>query len=210
MKWAAILLAAGRGARAGDGVAKTYRHVNGQMVLTRAIHAFVASPQIRHIQCVIHPDDTALYAQATAGFHLPPPVFGGATRAQSVEAGLAALDGFDAVLIHDGARPFVSPELIGAVMAAVGNDFDGAIPALPVVDALWRVADGTLIAPVSRDALVRAQTPQAFRLAAYRAAIRAHAEGLDDAEIAIKAGLRVAWVVGAAENQKLTYAEDFR
>jgi 2-C-methyl-D-erythritol 4-phosphate cytidylyltransferase/2-C-methyl-D-erythritol 2,4-cyclodiphosphate synthase len=156
---------------------------------------------------VIHPDDAALAEVA-----LPPPVArvpGGATRDASVAAGLAALPpGVTHVLIHDGARPLVSAAVIDRVIAALATS-PGAAPALPVTDALWRGADGRVAAPVPRDGLWRAQTPQGFDLAAIRAAHAAHPGGAaDDVEVALAAGLPVAIVAGEEDNLKLTVPAD--
>jgi 2-C-methyl-D-erythritol 4-phosphate cytidylyltransferase/2-C-methyl-D-erythritol 2,4-cyclodiphosphate synthase len=113
------------------------------------------------------------------------------------------------VLIHDGARPLVSPALIGRLVAAL-DAHDGAAPALAVTDALWRGADGLVAGTVDRTGLYRAQTPQAFRFAAILAAHRAHPGGaLDDVEVARAAGLDVAIVEGEEQNLKLTVPADF-
>ncbi len=139
-------------------------------------------------------------------------VAGGATRAESVQNGLAALSAPDdeAVLIHDAARPFVTAAHVQTLLAALGSA-DGAVPALPVADTLKR---GTQIVAetVSRDGLWRAQTPQAFRLRtlldAY-AAWPAAAEPTDDAAVVERAGGKVALVAGDPLLMKLTYPEDF-
>jgi 2-C-methyl-D-erythritol 4-phosphate cytidylyltransferase/2-C-methyl-D-erythritol 2,4-cyclodiphosphate synthase len=155
---------------------------------------------------VIHPEDRAR-AEAS-GVSL---VEGGATRDASVLAGLEALEGsgVEAVLIHDGARPLVSPALVGRLVAALDRH-QGAAPALPVTDALWRGADGLVAGTVDRAGLFRAQTPQAFRFAPILAAHRAHPGGaLDDVEVARAAGLDVAIVEGEETNLKLTWPGDF-
>ncbi|MGR3541110.1 MAG: 2-C-methyl-D-erythritol 2,4-cyclodiphosphate synthase, partial [Hasllibacter sp.] len=134
---------------------------------------------------------------------------GGATRAASVRAGLAAVpDGTEAVLIHDAARPLTSAALIDRVIAGLAGH-DGAAPALPATDALWR--GGAVVEGIAdRAGLHRAQTPQGFRLAAIRAAHRAATgDEADDVEVALKAGLRVAIVPGEEENLKITHPEDF-
>jgi 2-C-methyl-D-erythritol 4-phosphate cytidylyltransferase/2-C-methyl-D-erythritol 2,4-cyclodiphosphate synthase len=155
---------------------------------------------------VIHPDDRARAEGLDVRL-----VEGGATRDASVLSGLRALEGtgIDRVLIHDGARPLVSPALIGRLIAALDRH-DGAAPALAVTDALWRGAGGLVAGTVDRAGLYRAQTPQAFRFAPILAAHLAHPGGaLDDVEVARAAGLDVAIVEGEDSNLKLTFPGDF-
>ncbi len=144
--------------------------------------------------------------------HLPP-VPGGATRQESVRAGLEALaaQAPDVVLVHDAARPLIPAGTIPALLAALEHA-PGAIPAIPVADTLKRVVDGLITATAPRDGLFRAQTPQAFRfpvlLAAHRAG--AAAAATDDASLLEAADLAVAIVPGSEDNIKLTYPEDLR
>ena len=213
MNVAAIIVAAGRGVRAGGGAPKQYRALAGKPVLRRTVEAFTAHPAVDRVLVVYNPADRALYDAAVGGLALPPPVAGGASRQDSVRNGLQALAGPDApevVLIHDAARAFVSPEVIQNVIDAAADG--GAIPALPVVDTLKRAGDGGAISEtVSRGGLWRAQTPQGFPFAAILSAheAAAGAELTDDAAVAEKAGLPVAVVAGAEENIKLTTQEDF-
>lgn len=209
----ALIVAAGRGRRAGGGIPKQYRMLDGQMILARAIHAFKDHPAIRSICVVIHPDDKDLYLQAVSGMSILSPVHGGATRQESVKNGLEALVAHnpDMVLIHDAARCFLSASLLDRIIAATDHEV-GAIPALAVTDTLKRAEDGLVTATVSRDKLWRAQTPQAFP---YKAILDAHRKAgsrelTDDASVAEAAGLAVRIVEGDAENIKLTMAEDFK
>ncbi|MFC2967396.1 bifunctional 2-C-methyl-D-erythritol 4-phosphate cytidylyltransferase/2-C-methyl-D-erythritol 2,4-cyclodiphosphate synthase [Acidimangrovimonas pyrenivorans] len=206
---AAIIVAAGRGLRAGGGIPKQWRDLAGQPVLARTVAAFRAAPGIGTILLVLHPDDMARAAPLLAeGVEI---VTGGTSRDASVRNALEALDGrdIDRVLIHDGARPLVSADLIARMIAAL-DDAPAAAPALAVTDALWRGADGTVAATVPRDGLYRAQTPQAFRYELILAAHRAHPGGAaDDVEVARAAGLDVAIVEGEEDNLKLTVAADF-
>ena len=203
----ALIVAAGRGQRAGEGVPKQYRRVGGKSVLRRTVQVFLDHPRIDGVRVVIHPDDRELYNAAVAGFDLPSPIAGGATRQESVRLGLEAID-CDAVLIHDAARAFVSAALIDRVIEALATD-EGAVPALPVSDSLRR-GGSHVDAEVDREGLYRVQTPQGFRFDAIRAAHRAStAEATDDAAVLRAAGGRVALVEGDEANMKLTTPQDF-
>ena len=144
--------------------------------------------------------------------HLPP-ALGGATRQQSVRAGLEALVAHapDVVLVHDAARPLIPKGTIPALLAALQHA-PGAIPAVPVADTLKRVVDGLITATAPREGLHRAQTPQAFRFSVLLAAHRAGGgkSATDDAALLEAAGLTVAIVPGSEDNIKLTYPEDLR
>ncbi len=205
MKTAAIIVAAGRGLRAGGDLPKQFQPLRGRMVLEHTIAAFARHPQVSRIILVINPDDRDLLP-ALPDVEL---VNGGATRDASVQAGLNAAKGADLVLIHDAARPLVSQRIITDVLDAL-KTHAGAAPALPVTDALWRGQDGQVQAPQHRDGLFRAQTPQGFHLDRIIAAHVAHSGGaLDDVEVALAAGLDVAIVTGDEANMKITTPEDF-
>jgi 2-C-methyl-D-erythritol 4-phosphate cytidylyltransferase/2-C-methyl-D-erythritol 2,4-cyclodiphosphate synthase len=169
------------------------------------------------IQVVIHPDDLDLYHEAAAAFDLPPPVFGGSTRQESVLAGLMALEVAepDYVLIHDAARAFATPALIGRAIEA-GRASGAAIPALAIVDTIKAVdAAGVILRTVDRNELRAVQTPQAFAFdALLDAHRRAQREGLndfsDDGALAEWAGLPVSTFPGEATNIKLTTPDDFK
>lgn len=204
----ALIVAAGRGQRAGEGLPKQYRRVGGQVVLRRTVQAFLAHPRVDGVQVVIHPDDRDLYDAAVAGLGLPEPIIGGATRQESVRRGLEAIDG-DTVLIHDAARAFVSAAVVDRVIDALVDDA-GAVPALPVSDSLRR-GGRHIDGEVDREGLFRVQTPQGFRVDAIRAAHRAATvEATDDAAVLRAAGGRVALVEGDEANMKLTTPDDFR
>ncbi|MFA5581881.1 MAG: bifunctional 2-C-methyl-D-erythritol 4-phosphate cytidylyltransferase/2-C-methyl-D-erythritol 2,4-cyclodiphosphate synthase [Paracoccaceae bacterium] len=207
MRIAALIVAAGRGTRAGGGLPKQWRDLAGQTLAARSIAAFAHHPDIARILLVIHPDDHA--RAATPGVEL---VHGGAERADSVRAGLEALPAdITHVLIHDVARPLVSRTTIDTVIAALRTGAKGAAPGIALSDALWRGEGGQVRATLPRAGLYRAQTPQGFDLAAIRAAHHAHAgpTAADDVEIALAAGLDVVIVPGDERNLKLTVAEDF-
>ncbi|ATE65369.1 bifunctional 2-C-methyl-D-erythritol 4-phosphate cytidylyltransferase/2-C-methyl-D-erythritol 2,4-cyclodiphosphate synthase [Rhizorhabdus dicambivorans] len=208
-KIAALIVAAGQGARSGEGVPKQYRPVGGKAVIAHTVDALAAFPAIDVVQVVIGEGQDALYAKAIDGRALPPPVRGGATRRDSVIAGLEAIEA-DIVLIHDAARPFLSAAVIGRLLAALDGS-DGAVPALAVADTLAR-GDGLLGDTVSRDGLHRIQTPQVFRRDAILGAHRIWNEGreaTDDAQVARAAGLSVAIVEGDSALDKLTFPVDF-
>jgi 2-C-methyl-D-erythritol 4-phosphate cytidylyltransferase/2-C-methyl-D-erythritol 2,4-cyclodiphosphate synthase len=210
----ALIVAGGRGKRAGDGIPKQYRMLGGASLLAHTIAPFAAHPRIDAIRVVIHRDDADLYALATAGFDLLAPVDGGETRQGSARNGLESLCDLAPanVLIHDAARPFVTPGTIERVIDALSDATPAAIAAMPVVDTLKRTsASGQVIQTVDRTDLWGAQTPQGFRYAAILAAHRDMAgQGLsDDAAVAEAAGLPVQLVPGDAGNFKLTMPEDF-
>lgn len=201
-----MIVAAGRGSRAGGEVPKQWQELAGRPVLAHTIDAFRG--KVDRIVVVIHPDDRAQATAIAAGCDL---VEGGATRDASVRNALEALagSGMGQVLIHDGARPLVSGGVIARVMTAL-HDHAGAAPALPVTDALWRGATGLVAGTQDRAGLWRAQTPQGFRFDAILAAHRGHSgSAADDVEVARAAGLDVAIVEGEEDNLKLTYPGDF-
>ena len=207
-----LVVAAGSGSRTGGELPKQYRTLGGKPLLRHAVE-HLRRAGIEHVRVVIGRGQEELYASAVGDLALAAPVLGGAARQQSVRSGLDALDaegGTAAVLIHDAARPFLPPAVVDRLLEAL-RQADGAVPALPVVDSLAR-GDGTLGDPVSRDALVRVQTPQAFRFAAILDAHRrwqGAAGATDDAQVARAAGYEVLTVEGDAMLEKLTYAEDF-
>src|ERR1700694_519276 len=137
---AAILVAAGRGLRAGSGGPKQYRSIGGQTVIFRAMEPFCRHPQIFAVQPVLNPDDTAVFNDAVSELRHEPPAIGGATRQASVHAGLEALASQkpDVVLIHDAARPFVSAALISRAIAAAGRT-GAAGPAIEGTDTIYLV-----------------------------------------------------------------------
>lgn len=212
MQTAAVLIvAAGRGQRFGSTLPKQYARLGGVPVLRHSLITFLAHPGISLVRAVIHPDDRDLYDTAAEGLDAAEPVSGGSSRQYSVRLGLESLEKADPdlVLIHDGARPFVSERVITRILDAL-RDGPAAIAALPLVDTLKRDRDGHVNGTVDRHGLWRAQTPQGFRydqiLAAHRAA--AGQDLTDDAALAELAGLPVALIEGAQENIKVTTQED--
>lgn len=212
---AAIVVAGGRGIRAGGELPKQYSTIGGVPVLRRSLLAFTSHPQIQLVQPVIHPDDDRLFQAAADALPVRTPVDGGATRQASVFAGLEALaaDAPEIVLVHDAARPFASAALISRAIAA--GRAGAAIPGLPVSDTVKAVdAAGRVVETLDRARLRTVQTPQAF---AYSALLAAHRKArgagrddfTDDAALAEWAGMAVGVFAGEAGNTKLTTAEDF-
>ena len=213
---AVVLVAAGRGLRAGAGGPKQYREIGGVPVIYRAMEAFSRHADVFAVQPVVNPDDSAIFTAAVAGLKHEPPTTGGATRQASVLAGLEALVKHkpDIVLIHDAARPFVSEGLISRAIEAA-NRTGAAIPAIPVTDTIKLTGEaGNVEGTPDRARLRIAQTPQSFRFdvileAHRRAAKDGGRDFTDDAAIAEWAGLTVATFEGDVANMKLTTPEDF-
>ncbi len=207
MTFAAVIVAAGSGSRAG-GAPKQWRMLNGRAVARWSMDAFRAAGA-KPIVVVVAQDqrDEAERWLSDVGAVI---VTGGATRTASVRAGLAAVGAVEAVMIHDAARPLLSPIHIQALLAALA-EADGALPALLVADTLKR--DGANGAEtVDREGLWRAQTPQAFRLAPLLDAYArwpGDAPATDDAAVLEAAGGRVALIPGDPRLMKITHPEDF-
>lgn len=219
MRTGAIIVAAGRSARLGGAKPKQYRLLAGRTVLERTLACFLALPEIEVIQVVIHPDDLADYNDAVADLsmyagRLRTPVLGGATRQESVYAGVVALNDVDAVLIHDAARPFVSREFLGKALDMAGWE-KASIPGISVTDTIKQInEDGIVIATPPRERMRAIQTPQAFdREALLDAHMRARQQGLDtftdDGALMEWAGYDVVVFPGDPANVKLTYEADF-
>ena len=208
MTTAAIIVAAGRGLRAGGDLPKQWQMLAGKPVLAHTLAAFAATPGIDRLLLVIHPDDAPRAATLAPQAQLVP---GGASRDASVMNALLALQGTDTtrVLIHDGARPLVTPALITRMIDARGAH-PAAAPALPVTDALWRGDAGQVAGTQNRSGLFRAQTPQAFHFPAILHAHQNHpGNAADDVEVARAAGIAVTIIDGDEDNLKLTYPADF-
>ncbi len=207
MTTAAIIVAAGRGLRAGGGQPKQWRPLAGRRVADWTIERIKA--QVPLVVLVLSPDDPEAWAEfADSGLILAP---GGADRAESVRNGLQALTdyGVGKVLIHDVARPCIGARVIGDVLAAL-DTHAAAAPGLPVTDALWTGENDQVTGTRDRAGLFAAQTPQGFRYDAIVAAHAAHPGGAaDDVEVARAAGLDVAIVPGDADNLKITRPEYF-
>lgn len=212
---AAVVVAAGRGLRAGDGLPKQYRSICGEPVVRASLALFASHPDVAQVQPVIHPDDMEAFAIATEGLAILPAVFGGATRQTSVRAGLEALpETTGVVLIHDAARPLASPALVSRAIGAADASH-AAVPALPLTDTVKLVTNsGRVLETLDRTALRSIQTPQVFSFpilleAHRRAAVAGLFNFSDDAALAEWAGIAVTVFEGERGNVKLTTAEDF-
>ncbi|RKP52642.1 2-C-methyl-D-erythritol 4-phosphate cytidylyltransferase [Trinickia fusca] len=216
----ALIPCAGTGSRSGAPMPKQYRTVAGHDLLHFTLAAFDACSEFSQTLVVIAPDDAHFDARRFAGLRFAVRRCGGASRQQSVKNGLDALAEFGAsdddwVLVHDAARPGITPQLIRSLIAALKDDAVGGIMALPVADTLKRVADdGERIARTEpRSGLWQAQTPQMFRIGMLREAIeRAQEQGHDltDEASAIEwLGHAPRLVQGSLRNFKVTYPEDF-
>ncbi|MBJ3774448.1 bifunctional 2-C-methyl-D-erythritol 4-phosphate cytidylyltransferase/2-C-methyl-D-erythritol 2,4-cyclodiphosphate synthase [Acuticoccus mangrovi] len=207
----AVVLAAGRGTRFGGDAPKQYLPLDGSTVLARALDAFLAHAAIRRVVAVIGAGDEGAFRAAVGPrADRVEVVTGGDTRQASVAAALAhlAVDPPERVLVHDGARPFLSAALIDRVARAL-DDADAVIPAVPVADTLKRIDHGRVAGTVPRDGLAQAQTPQGFRFAALRAAHAAMPGGAtDDAMVMEAAGHPVRVVEGERTNHKITTPDD--
>ncbi|THD74974.1 bifunctional 2-C-methyl-D-erythritol 4-phosphate cytidylyltransferase/2-C-methyl-D-erythritol 2,4-cyclodiphosphate synthase [Thalassobius vesicularis] len=209
MRAAAIIVAAGRGSRAGGGLPKQWRALAGRRVADWTVQAFHDHPAIATVVLVHHPDDMDHVAPLLGPGVIA--VHGGDSRNASVRNGLEALSDHapDLVLIHDVARPCIPAQVIDAVLTALA-DSAGAAPALAVTDALWRGDDAQVSGVQDRTGLYRAQTPQGFHYAPLLAAHRAFdGDAADDVEVARAAGLPVAIVAGHEDNLKITHPGDF-
>lgn len=209
----ALVLAGGRGSRAGGGVPKQYRDIGGMPMLRRTLAAFAEHPDVDAVRAVIHPDDTNLYQDVAQGLDLLDPVFGSDSRQGSSYNGLLSIDNFNPniVLIQDAARPFTDRETVRRIIDSLASAA-AAIAAVPVIDTIKRGdAQDRVSGTVERAGLWRAQTPQGFR---YKAILDAHTavkdqELTDDAGVAEATGMPVRLVMGHENNIKITTEEDF-
>lgn len=207
MDTAIVVVAAGRGRRAGGGLPKQWRGVAGKPVARWTLEALSG---FGPLVMVIHPDDEDLAREAAQGLEVTL-AYGADDRSGSVYNGLKALTYLNPakVLIHDVARCCIPAQVVRDVIDALDRS-PGAAPALAVTDALWRGNDGKVQGTQDREGLFRAQTPQGFHYTAITAAHSAHmGTAADDVEVARAAGLDVAIVVGDERNLKITTPEDF-
>ena len=208
MTTTALIVAAGSGSRMGGGVPKQFRLLGGKPVLRWAVESLLGHPAVKVARVVIGRGQRESAESALEGMDVGDLIEGGADRADSVRAGLAAVDG-DAVLVHDAARPFCPGAVIDRLLASL-EFYEGAAPVLAIGDTLARIHE-TLGEAVDRAALVRVQTPQAFRLDALKSAY-GQWKGLsptDETTVVRAAGMKVAAVEGDPALEKLTLPADF-
>ena len=208
MTTTALIVAAGKGERLGGGIPKQYRLLGGKPVVRWAVESLLRHSGVSAARVVIAPGQQEAASAALEGLDVGKLIEGGAERADSVRAGLAAVAG-DAVLVHDAARPFCPSDVVDRLLASL-EFFEGAAPVLPVGDTLAR-AGQTIGELVDRSGLARVQTPQAFRLQALKAAYE-HWSGpspTDETTVVRAAGMNVAAVEGDAALEKLTLPADF-
>jgi 2-C-methyl-D-erythritol 4-phosphate cytidylyltransferase/2-C-methyl-D-erythritol 2,4-cyclodiphosphate synthase len=204
----ALIVAAGKGERLGAGVPKQFRLLGGKPVLRWAVESLIRHPAVRTVRVVVGRDQVESAVGALDGLNVGELIPGGAERADSVRAGLRAVEG-DAVLVHDAARPFCPPGIIDRLLASL-EFFEGAAPVLPVGDTLTRIGE-TLGDAVDRTGLARVQTPQAFRLGALKSAYELWSgpSPSDETTVLRAAGMQVAAVDGDPALEKLTLPADF-
>ena len=209
----AILVAAGRGERLGSDQPKAFVKLGELPLLAEPLRRLDDSEWVDAIVVVAPPgweEPAILLAEELGCAKVRACVAGGETRADSVRAGLAEVpDDAAAVLVHDAARPLLTDEVIGRVLAPLADGWEGVVPGLPVSDTLKRVAsDGGVDETVARDGLWTVQTPQAFPVDALRRAVSAGADATDCAGLVEAAGGRVKVVPGDPLLLKVTTAED--
>src|SRR5882757_1930711 len=171
----AVLVAAGRGERLGEDRPKAFVRLGDLPLLAEPLRRLDECEWIDHVIVVAPPDweePAILLAEEVGAPKVAACVPGGATRTDSVRAGVAEVpDDAAVIVVHDAARPLVSEEVILRVIAALGEGFDGAVPGLPLADTVKRVRAGVVVETVPRDELVTVQTPQAFVAPVLRAAL---------------------------------------
>jgi 2-C-methyl-D-erythritol 4-phosphate cytidylyltransferase len=213
----AIIVAAGRGARAGGGQAKQFRALAGVPLIIHTLRRFEQSTTIGEIVVVTPAAETANFLRLAGQYHLAKltrVVAGGATRTESVWQGLKSVRAATAgiIAVHDGVRPFVTPEEIDRTVRAA-EDMGAAVLTAPVIDTIKVIEDGKIIDTPVREKLRRALTPQCFRYEllrrAYEHARARKIEATDDSALVELLGAQVAIVEGDARNIKVTRPEDF-
>jgi 2-C-methyl-D-erythritol 4-phosphate cytidylyltransferase/2-C-methyl-D-erythritol 2,4-cyclodiphosphate synthase len=208
--FAAIIVAAGKGIRAGQPLPKQFADWRGKPVLRHSVETLLEAGAAPLVIAIPENGEVAAHTalDGLAGYTL---VAGGVTRQQSVVRALSAIESADTVLIHDAARPDLPPAVIERLLGAL-ETHAGAIPVLPVVDSLAFEEEGMMAGAAPREHLRRVQTPQAFRFAAIRdahATWAGEADAGDDAQVLRASGGEIAHVAGDERLAKLTFAEDF-
>lgn len=211
----ALVPAAGSGARMGAQQPKQYLPLLGKPLIHHTLAALCATPEIDKVFVVLSVDDTDWRRHDWSGLgpRLVPLFCGGASRADSVLAGLRAIAGevaqSDWVLVHDAARPCIAPWHIERLIRELADEEVGGLLAVPVADTLKRADEhARVVATVPRERLWQAQTPQMFRYVMLRRALESHHHVTDESSAIEAAGLRPRLVQGDATNLKVTYPLD--
>jgi 2-C-methyl-D-erythritol 4-phosphate cytidylyltransferase len=212
----AVLVAAGRGERLGEDKPKAFVRLGDLPLLAEPLRRLDESEWIDEIVVVAPPEweePAILLAEELGASKVSACVTGGATRTESVRAGVAEVpDGAAVILVHDAARPLVHDDVIARVIGALGEGFDGAIPGLPVSDTVKRVRGGVVAETLARDELVTVQTPQGFVAPVLRAALDRASNSLlqatDCAALVEASGGRVKVVEGDERLIKVTTRDD--
>jgi 2-C-methyl-D-erythritol 4-phosphate cytidylyltransferase len=213
----AIVVAAGKGTRLGGNRPKQFLELDGIPVIIRTLRQFERCREIDDVVAVVPAEETAGFQSLAQQFELRKlsrVIAGGETRAQSVQRGLASIDEAEIVAVHDGVRPFVTPEEIEQVVAAARTG-GAAILVAPVADTIKEISDGHVLGTLARTNLRRALTPQCFRFdllkRAYDNLAEIEAEGVevtDDCLLLERLGVDIQAVEGSARNIKITREED--
>jgi 2-C-methyl-D-erythritol 4-phosphate cytidylyltransferase len=208
----AVLVAAGRGERLGAGRPKAFVRLGDLPLLAEPLRRLDASGWVDAVVVVAPPEweePAILLAEEIGASKVASCVAGGETRSDSVRAGVAEVpDEAAVILVHDAARPILPDEVIGRVIEALGEGFDGAVPALPVSDTVKRVDGGLVVETLDRTTLVAVQTPQAFVASVLRASIRSAPVATDCAGLVERHGGRVRTVDGDERLLKVTTPAD--
>ena len=207
----AVLVAAGRGERLGADRPKAFVALGGLPLLAEPLRRLDESPHVDAVVLVAPPgweEPAILLAEELGVSKVSACVAGGETRSASVRAGVAEVaEDAAVILVHDAARPLVTDEVIGRVIGALAEGYDGAVPAVPLRDTVKRVERDVVVETIDRSALVAVQTPQGFVAPVLRSALR-HGEGSDCASLVERHGGRVKVVAGDERLLKVTTRAD--
>jgi 2-C-methyl-D-erythritol 4-phosphate cytidylyltransferase len=208
----AVLVAAGRGERLGDDRPKAFARLGDLPLLAEPLRRLDDADWVDAIVIVAPPgweEPAILCAEEIGASKVSSCVTGGATRVESVRAGVAEVpDDAAVVLVHDAARPILPPEVLPRLLEAVGEGWDGAVPGLPLADTVKRVRDGAVVETLPRDELWAVQTPQAFVAPVLRSALEGASDATDCAGLVEARGGRVRIIEGDARLLKVTTRED--
>lgn len=208
-----IVVAGGSGTRFGAPVPKQFMPLAGRALIAVTLSSLRRALPDARVTVVVSPDAEARLRQCCAEASVTPDAiaYGGATRWESVRNGLATVGpDVDYVLVHDAARPFVTPAMASALLEAMGAGAQGAVPAVPVTDSLRRLNDNGSTGAIDRAGMYAVQTPQAFPAQLLREAygLPYRPDFTDDASVMEAAGHSITIVAGDADNIKITYPRD--